>query len=158
MNFFIRNNIPCIEMCFFWHWYGWPLQLFFLVSVSMVSHSILLLLNYLSLCLKCDSVEGGHWEDVTVMDPPASVPWEYQAPPHALVFGMSVQPTVPTLAAVFKDTTLREQWVCETIWTEEVTAHSSSLSKTFKILAGRHGDVLILQHPGQASYVSSLAC
>lgn len=54
-------------------------------------------------------MEGGHWEDVTVVDPPAAISWKYQALPHALFFGMSVQPTSPTLAVIFKDTALKEQ-------------------------------------------------
>lgn len=76
---------------------------------------------------------------------------------HLSIFGMYGLPTILTMVIIFKDTTVREQGVVQTIWTEYMTEPSYHLYINFKILSGRCGDLLLLWPPTASLLLMELA-
>lgn len=76
-----------------------------------------------------------------------------EAPP-SLLPRRSPLPAVPTVGAVFKVTSLRRPCGVETIWTVHMTEPHRGLCVTFKILAGRSGQLRITWPPKTSWEVS----
>lgn len=85
-------------------------------------------------------------------------PGNQRLPTHSPGLGMYAFPTVPTVGAVFKDITLKEQCVVETLWMVYMPEpHEGLLHKLLRFWQAGVESYPSCGLPSQASDVSSLA-